>query len=99
MPGPKDVGRAKFIEPESLASGGLVPGIEPLRPPAGIVLWRSKVEVLDVLAHLTAEAAGLVMERAPDVKNSSPEHLVGFGPQEAFIERNKTRNVQDSVGI
>jgi hypothetical protein len=29
-PGPKDVSRAKFIEPESLADGGLVLGVEPL---------------------------------------------------------------------
>jgi hypothetical protein len=36
-PRPKDVGRAKFIEHESLAGGWLLLGVEPLRPPAGIV--------------------------------------------------------------
>jgi hypothetical protein len=84
---------AKFIKPEPLADGGFVPGVEPLRPPYGIVLRRSKVEVLDVLAHLTNEASGLIMERAPNDKNSSPERPVGFDPQETFIERDKTRNV------
>jgi hypothetical protein len=52
-----------------------------------------KIELLDVLAHFTAEAAGLVMERAPDDENSSPEHPVGFDPQETFTEHNKTCNV------
>jgi hypothetical protein len=98
-PGPKDVGRVKFIEPEPLADGGFVLGIEPFRPLAGIVLRRSKVEVLDIRAHLAAEAAGLVMERAPDDENLPPERPVGFDPQEAFTERNKTCNVQDGVGI
>jgi hypothetical protein len=82
-----------------LADGGLVLGVEPLRPPAGIVFQRSKVEVLDVRAHLAAEAAGLVMERAPNDENLPPERPVGFDPQETFTERNKTRNVQDGVGI
>jgi hypothetical protein len=49
-----------------LAGGGFVLGIEPLRPPAEIVFRCPKVEVFNVLAHLAAEAAGLVMERAPD---------------------------------
>jgi hypothetical protein len=92
-PRPKGVGRAKFIKPESLADGGFVPGIKPLRPPAGIVLRHSKVEVLDVLANLTAKATGLIMERVPDDKNSPPERPVGFDPQETFTERDKTCNV------
>jgi hypothetical protein len=41
----------------------------------------------------------LVMERARDDENSPPERRVGFDPQETFTERNKTRNVQDGVGI
>jgi hypothetical protein len=41
----------------------------------------------------------LVVERAPDDKNLPPERPVGFDPQETFIEHNKTRNVQDGVGI
>jgi hypothetical protein len=51
-----------------LAGGGFVLGIESLRPPAGIVFRCPKVEVFNILAHLAAEAAGLVMERAPDDK-------------------------------
>jgi hypothetical protein len=82
----------KFIEPESLADERFVLGIEPLHPPAGIDFRRLKVEVLDVLAHLTAEATGLVMKRAPDDENSPPERPMGFDPQETF-------NVKDGVGI
>jgi hypothetical protein len=71
-PGPKDASGAKFLKPEFWTGGGLVLGIEPLCPPAGIVFRRSKAEVFNVLAHLAAEATGLVMERAPDDENSSP---------------------------
>jgi hypothetical protein len=39
------------------------------------------------------------MERASDDENSPLERLVGFDPQETFTEHNKTRNVQDGVGI
>jgi hypothetical protein len=91
--GPKCLGREKFIEPESLADGGFVPGVEPLRPPTGIILRRSKVELLDIRPHLTAEATGLVMEGAPNDDDSPPEHPVGFDPQETFTEHDKTRNV------
>jgi hypothetical protein len=76
-----------------LADGGFVPGVEPLRPLARFVLQHLKFEVLDVLAHLIAKAAGLIMERAPDDKNSSPECPVGLDHQETFTERDKTRNV------
>jgi hypothetical protein len=82
-----------------LADGGLVLGIEPLRPPARIVLRRSKVEVFDVRAHLATEVASSVMERASDNENLPPERPMGFDPQETFTERNKTHNVQDGVGI
>jgi hypothetical protein len=83
----------KFLEPKSLADGGLVLGVEPLRPLAGIVFRCSKVEVLDVLTHLAAEATGLVMEGAPDDKNLPLERPMGFDPHETFTERDKTRNV------
>jgi hypothetical protein len=97
--GLKDVGRMKFIEPEFLTDGGLVFGIKPFRPPAGIVLRRPKSEVLDIRAHLTAKTVGLIMERAPDDKNLPLESPVGFDPHEAFAQCDKTRYVQDSVGI
>jgi hypothetical protein len=51
------------------------------------------------LAHLAAEAASLVVQRAPDDKNSVPERPVGLDPQETFTKRDETRNVQNSVGI
>jgi hypothetical protein len=45
------------------------------------------------LAHLVAEAAGLVVQRAPDDENSAPERPVGLDPQETFTKRDETRNV------
>jgi hypothetical protein len=39
------------------------------------------------------------MERASDDENLSPERPVGFDPHKTFTERNKTRSVQDGVGI
>jgi hypothetical protein len=39
------------------------------------------------------------MERAFDNENLSPERPVGFDPNKTFTERNKTRSVQDGVGI
>jgi hypothetical protein len=97
--GPKDVGRTKLIKPEFLTDGGLVLGVKPFYPPIKIVLRRPKIEVLDIRAHLTAKTAGLIMERAPDDENLPPERPVGFDPQEAFAQCDKTRYVQDSVGI
>jgi hypothetical protein len=82
-----------------LAGGGFVLGIEPLCPPAGIVFWHLEIEVVDVLAHLAAEAASLIMLWTPDDKNSTPERPIGLDPQETFTKRDETRNVQNSVGI
>jgi hypothetical protein len=92
-------GRSKFLRTEVLAGEGFVPGIEPLRPPAMIVFGRLEVEVVDVLAHLAAEAASLVMLWMPDDENPTPERPMGLDPQETFTERDETRNVQNSVGI
>jgi hypothetical protein len=50
-------------------------------------------EVGDIWAHLTAEAAGLELQRTPNNENSAPQRPVGFNPQEAFTERDETRNV------
>jgi hypothetical protein len=97
--GPKDIGRAKLIKPEFLADSGLVLGIKPPCPPARIVLRRSHIEVFDVGAHLVAETAGLIVERAPDDEDSPLECQVGFDPQEAFAQRDEACYVQDSVGI
>jgi hypothetical protein len=76
-----------------LTDGGLVLGIKLFCPPAMIVLWCLKIEVLDIRSHLTAKTAGLIMERAPDDENSPPECPVGFDPQEAFTQHDKTRYV------
>jgi hypothetical protein len=82
-----------------LTDGGLVFGIKPFRPLAGIVLRCPKIEVLDIRVHLTAKTVGLIMERAPDDENLPLESPVGFDPHEAFTQCDKTRYVQDSVGI
>jgi hypothetical protein len=82
-----------------LAGEGFVLGIEPLRPPAGIIFWHLEIEVVDVLAHLAAEAANLVVLRAPDDENLTPERPMGLDPQETFTKRDETRDVQNSVGI
>jgi hypothetical protein len=43
--------------------------------------------------HLTAEAASLELQRAPDDEDSAPQRPVGLNPQEAFIECDEARNV------
>jgi hypothetical protein len=92
-PGPNDGGGPKLFKTEVLAGGGFVPSIEPLRPPTGIVFRRLEIEVLDILAHLAAEAASMVVQRAPDDKNLTPERPMGLDPQETFTKRGETRNV------
>jgi hypothetical protein len=82
-----------------LAGKEFVLGIEPLRPPARIVLRRLEIEIFDVLAHLAAGATTLVVRRMPDNENSTPKRPVGFDPEEAFTERDETCNVENSVGI
>jgi hypothetical protein len=90
---PKNIGGLKFIKPEFLTDGGLVLGVKPSCPPPRIVLRCLLIELFDVGAHLAAETAGLIVERAPDDEDSPPEHPVGFDPQEAFIQHDKARNV------
>jgi hypothetical protein len=92
-------GRPKFLKTEVLTSEEFVLGIEPFHPPAEVVFWRLEVEVVNVLAHLAAKAASLVVLRAPDDENLMPERPMGLDPQEAFTKRDETRNVQNSVGI
>jgi hypothetical protein len=91
--GLKDIGREKLVKPEFLTDGGLVLGVKPSCPPAGIVLRCSQIEVLNVRAHLAAETSSLIVERAPDDEDSPPERPVGFDPQEAFTQRDKARYV------
>jgi hypothetical protein len=97
--GSKDGGVLEFLKPEGFAVGELVLGVEPFRPPAGVVLGHLEGEVRDIRAHLAAEAASLELQRAPDDKDSAPQRPVGFNPQEAFTEHDEARNVKDCVGI
>jgi hypothetical protein len=92
-------GVLKFFEPEVFAVGELVLGVEPLRPPAGVVFGHLEGEVRDVRANLAAEAASLVLQRAPNDEDSAPQCPVGFYPQETFTEHDETRNVKNGVGI
>jgi hypothetical protein len=78
--GPKDVGKAKLDKPEFLTDGRLVLGIKPSCPPIRIVLRCSKIEIFDAGAHLAAETADLIVERASDDEDSPPERPVGFDP-------------------
>jgi hypothetical protein len=89
----------KFFEPKVLASGRLVLGVEPFRPPSGVVLRCLEVEVGDVRTHLTAKAASLELQRTPDDEDSAPEHPVGFNPQETLAEHDETREMENCVGI
>jgi hypothetical protein len=98
-PWSKDGGGPKLLEPEVFASGGLVLGIEPLCPPAGVVFGRLEIEVWHIWVHLAAEATGLVAQWVPNNENPAPKCPVGFDPQETFTKHDKTRNVQNRVGI
>jgi hypothetical protein len=92
-PRSKDGGGPKFLEPEVFASGGLVLGVEPFCSPAGVVFGRLEIEIWNVRAHLATEDAGLVAQWVPDSENPAPKRPMVFDPQEAFTERDKTRNV------
>jgi hypothetical protein len=100
-------GVLKFFEPEVFAVGELVLGVELLRPPARVVFGHLEGEVRDVQANLAAEAASLVLQRAPNDEDSAPQCPVGFYPQcpvgfypqETFTERDETRYVKNCVGI
>jgi hypothetical protein len=92
-------GGSKLLETEILASRGLVPGVKSSRPPPRIVFWSLQVEVVDVLAHLAAETTSLVMQRAPDDKDSAPQRPVGLNPQEALTKHDKACDMKNGVGI
>jgi hypothetical protein len=79
-PGTNGGGRSKFIKTEALASEEFVLGIKPFRPLVRIVFGHLEVEIIDVLAHLAAEAASLVMLWAPDDENPTPERPMGLDP-------------------
>jgi hypothetical protein len=89
----------KFFEPEILASRRLVLGVEPLRPPSGVVLRSLEVKVGDIQTHLIAKATSLELQRAPDDEDWVPECPVGFNPQETLIERDETLEMENCVGV
>jgi hypothetical protein len=91
--GSKYGGILELLKPKSFAVGGLVLGIEPFCPPAGIVFGCLEGEVGNIWAHLAVEAASLEWQRAPNNKNSAPQRLVGFNPQKTLTKRDEARNV------
>jgi hypothetical protein len=92
-PGPNDGGGPKLFKTKVLAGRGFVPSIKPLRPPTGIIFRCLEIEVLNILAHLAAEAAGLVVQRAPDDENLALERPMGLDPQETFTKHDEACNV------
>jgi hypothetical protein len=76
----KNAGGPKFFKTELFGIGGFILGIIPLRSPPGIVFGCLKVEVLDVWAHLDAEATGLIWQRVSNGENLMPRCPVGFDP-------------------
>jgi hypothetical protein len=54
-------GRSKPLKTKLLAGEGFVLGIEPFHPPARVVLRRLEIEIFNILTHMAAEAASLVM--------------------------------------
>jgi hypothetical protein len=91
--GSKYGGVLELLEPESFAVGGLVLGIEPFCPPAGIVFGCLKGEVGNIWAHMAVEAASLEWQRALNNENPAPQRPVGFNPQETLTKRDEARNV------
>jgi hypothetical protein len=91
--GSKDGGGLEFFKPEGFAVGKLILGVEPFCPPTGVVFGCLEGEVRDIWMHLTAEAASLELQRAPDDEDSAPQCPVGLNPQEAFIEHDEAHNV------
>jgi hypothetical protein len=89
----------EFLKPKGLAAGGFVLVIIPFCPPAGVVFRHLKVKVGNIRMHLTAKAAGLELQRAPDGKDLTPKCPMGFYPQETLTKHDETRNVQNCVGI
>jgi hypothetical protein len=79
-PGLQGVGGTEFFKPEVLASGGLIPSIEPSCPLARVVLGHPQYEILDVGAHRAVETIGLIVKRVPDSKNSLPQRPMRFDP-------------------
>ena len=60
------------------------------------------VEVIDVGSDADANAAHVVDDIAraiaPEIKNAFPQPPVGMGPEEAFAQGDKYRDVEDRVG-
>jgi hypothetical protein len=90
---------SKLLEPKILTGGRFILGVEPFRPPAGVVFRHLKVEIGNVRAHLAAEATGQVVQGTPDDENSAPKCPMGLDPQEALAERNEARKMQNCIGI
>jgi hypothetical protein len=67
-----------------LTGGRLVLGVKPPCSLDGIILRCPQLEVFNFRVHGAAKTAGLVIERAPDYEDLTPERPMGFDPQETF---------------
>ena len=85
---------AELFESKLLAVDVLVLDVEPLRPPALVVLREAEVEVLDLRPDVAAEASRLVPPLALHAEDAPPQHPMGFDPQKALAKRDKTRDLQ-----
>jgi hypothetical protein len=83
-PRSKNCGGSKFLKSEVFASRGLIPGIKPFHPLAGVVFGHLEIKVGDVRVHLAAKATSLIAQGVPDGKNPAPKRLMGLDPQKTL---------------
>jgi hypothetical protein len=86
QPGSKIASGAKLFEPASFPSCGLILGIKPFRPLEWVVFEHPQAKVIDVWPHDAVETACLIGQGASDDEDPPPQSLVGFEPQEAFVD-------------
>jgi hypothetical protein len=72
----------ELFNPEVLASDGLIPGIEPLCPPAGVILRCPQNKIINFGVHGAVGSASWIIQWASDSENSPPQRPMGFDPQE-----------------
>jgi hypothetical protein len=95
----KNYGGSKFLKSKVFASGGLILGIIPFRPPARVVFGHLKIKVGDIRVHLAAKATSMIAQGVPDGKNPTPKRPMGLDPQKRLTKHDKTCNVQNHIGI
>ena len=100
---PKDLcGTIKGSDAILLVADVFFLDVQPLFAPPLNGVGEFDVEVIDVGSDADANAAHVVDDIAraiaPEIKNAFPQAPVGMGPEEAFAQGNKYRDVEDRVG-